>query len=70
MNAAGVRLAGTLDMAVDVFREIMQDKKAPTGVRLRAANYAATHALRVLEMAEVITRLDELEAKVAQGNTK
>ena len=64
------RLTGTLDMAVDVFREVMEDKETPASVRLRAGNYAATHALRLLEVSEVLRRLDELEAKVVANNAQ
>ena len=65
VHEASTRLAGTLDMAVTTMREIMEDLGQPASVRLRAANYAATHALKLLEVSEVLRRLDELELAVA-----
>ena len=61
VHEASRRLAGTLDMAVDTMREVMEDLAQPASVRLRAANYAATHALKLLEVSEVLRRLDALE---------
>jgi len=64
VHEASRRLAGTLDLAVNTFREIMNDMDQPASVRLRAANYAATHALKLLEVSEVLRRLDALEDMV------
>ena len=55
------RLATSLNMAVDVFQATMLDESLSQSLRLRAANYAATHALKLLEMSEVLTRLETLE---------
>ena len=67
VNTSSTRLAGSLDLAVDVMRSIALDEEAPTTLRLRASNNLITHALRVMEMADIVTRLDELEAKVARN---
>ena len=56
------RLSTSLDMAVTVFQDTMQDESINQSLRLRAANYAASHALKLLEMSEVLERLESLEA--------
>ena len=55
------RLAGTLDLSVDTFRRIMADDSANDGLRLRAANYAAQHAVKLLETSEILRRLESIE---------
>jgi len=59
------RLAGTLDLAVDTFRVVMLDDKASQAIRLRAANYAAQHAVKLLETAEILRRLETIEDLLA-----
>lgn len=63
------RLSTSLNMAVTVFQDTMQDENANQSLRLRAANYAATHALKLLEMSEVLTRLEALENALQQVQT-
>lgn len=70
VHIATRRLSSTLDMSVDIMREVMEDTSAPAGVRLRAARYAADCALRLLEVSDILLRLEELEAKVIGGESK
>ena len=70
VNSASVRLAGGMDTAISTMLRIMEDTEAPYGVRLRASNYYLSHALRVIELADIIARLDELEAKVTANNAQ
>lgn len=64
IKGAAVRLKATLNTAIDVFQETMTDKDASTAVRLRAADMVASHALKLLEVAELIPRLEAIEAKL------
>ena len=61
---AARRLAGTLNMSIDVFQEIMGDDQASDTLRLRAANFAAQHALKWLETAEIMRRLEAIEQSI------
>lgn len=64
-NAAR-RLTGTLDMAIDVLREIMSDSTQPAAVRIRAAHYSAQHMLKLLELSDIQRRLSELEERLRE----
>lgn len=63
---AATRLKASLDTAIDVFREVMSDKKATTATRLRAADLVATHALKLLEVADLVERLERLEQRLGE----
>lgn len=58
------RLAGSLDVAVDVLRLVMLDATEPAAVRVRAAKVALDTGLRLMELTEVLERLETLERKV------
>jgi hypothetical protein len=64
IDAASVRLAGGMDKAIGVMITIMDDLDTPAGIRLRAANYYLSHALRYVELNDVIARIDELERRL------
>jgi len=53
-----------METAVQVILEVLEDKKAPAAVRLRAAQLTAELSLRLTEQTDILERLDELEAKV------
>ncbi len=61
---AAVRLKATLDTAVTVMQEVMADEDTNTAVRLRAADISAGHALKLLEAADLIERIEVLEKRV------
>jgi len=65
VSDASRRLTGTLDNAVDVLREVMNDEEAPQSVRIRAARYILDAATKLLELSEVMERLEALEQVVA-----
>ena len=67
IDAASVRLAGGMYHAIGVMITIMDDLEAPLGIRLRAANYYLSHALRYVELNDVIARIDELEQRLNQA---
>lgn len=58
------RLSGQLDAAVGVMADIMLDEQQRASVRLRAANYVAMHALKLIETTDIMQRLDELEQRL------
>lgn len=61
LKGAATRLKASLNTAIDVFQEVMADKKASVPARLRAANMVSNHALRLSEMADLVERLERLE---------
>lgn len=64
LQLAARRLTGKLDAAVELLGDVMDDSEAPAGVRLRAAQLTLDGALRLLETADVMERLDALEARL------
>jgi hypothetical protein len=64
LKDAAVRLKATLDTAVTVMRETMTDGDIHAGVRLRAADMAASHALKLLEVADLVERIEQLERRI------
>ena len=67
LQLAARRLTNRLDSAVDLLGEVMLDEEAPAGVRLRAAQLTLDGALRLLETADIVERLDKLEARLGHG---
>lgn len=65
---AATRLKASLDTAVGVMRAVMDDKTAPTAVQLRAADMVATHALKLLEITDLLHRLEAIEERLANEN--
>lgn len=64
LHGAALRLAGALDQAVSVMSEIMHAPGPDANVRLRAANYMVTHAIRLLELSDFERRLSALEEQL------
>lgn len=64
MGDATRRLTGSLDAAVETMREVMEDAKVAPGVRLRAADYIVSHAIKLVEINDVLLRLQALEESV------
>ena len=64
VDAASVRLAGSMSASVGVMQSIRDDKQAADSIRLRAANYLLGHALRYIEMQDVIERIEAIEARL------
>ena len=52
----------TLDPAVAVLREIMEDRDENGQVRVTAARSVLEYGLKMTETTDILTRLDELEA--------
>jgi len=67
LQLAARRLTNRLDSAVDLLGDVMLDEEAPAGVRLRAAQLTLDGALRLLETADIVERLDKLEARLEHG---
>jgi len=56
------RLVATLDTAIDVLQDAMQNPDKPhQRIRLRAANYALSHAPKFMELSDIIQRIEVLE---------
>lgn len=59
------RLTATLDTAVSVFQGVMDNPgQEGASIKLRAANYAATHALKLIEVSDILERLAALESRL------
>jgi ABC-type glycerol-3-phosphate transport system substrate-binding protein len=54
----------TLDPAVAVLREIMEDRDENGQVRVSAARSVLEYGLKMTEQTDIITRLQELEAEI------
>jgi len=67
VSDATLRLTGTLDLAVATMRDVMEDKDAAHSVRLRAAKIASDSAIRLLEVTEVLERIESLEAVIGDS---
>jgi len=61
---AVARLAALSDAAINVLNETLQSKEATISQRLRASNFALLHLLRLSEMSQVITRIEQLESRL------
>ena len=64
---AALRLTGGLDAMLDVLLEVAQDEDAPRHVRVRAATAWLDRQLKVVELADVLERLDRREEVVARS---
>lgn len=63
---AAVRLKASLDLAIDVFRQMASGEEVKDAVRLRAADMLASHAIKVGEIADLVKRLEILEQRLNQ----
>jgi hypothetical protein len=66
LQEATAGLTAKLESATGTMAEIMEDKQNPASVRVSAADAVLRHSLRFVECADVLRRLDALEA--AQEN--
>lgn len=64
IKAAAVRFAAMLDQAADVMEAAMTKPERLTGVKLRAANSVVLNAPRLTEVADLVERIEKLEAKI------
>jgi len=64
LELAARRLAGRLDMAVDMIASVMEDGEAPAGVRLRAAQQVIDGSLKLLEVTDIQERIAALETRL------
>ena len=60
---AATRMTGNMDAMLDVLLEVANDDMAPRHVRVRAATSWIDRQGRLVELAEVLERLDALEQK-------
>lgn len=58
----------TLDPAIAVLREIMQDGGENGQVRVSAARSVLEYGLKMTEQTDILTRLSELEAEMGGGH--
>jgi len=61
-------LQSRLMETADVIFKIMNDKAAAPQTRLNAANAAFANALKLIEQADILTRLDALETALKEDN--
>ena len=66
LQEATAGLTAKLESATGTMTEIMEDGQNPASVRVSAADAVLRHALRYVEAADILRRLDALEA--AQEN--
>ena len=62
LQEAAQGLTARLESATATMAEIMEDGQNPASVRVSAADAVLRHALRYLEAADILRRLDALEA--------
>ena len=60
-NYAATRLTGALDTSIDYLLEIIEDKEAPPSVRVRAALGIIDRQIQMMELSQVLERLEALE---------
>jgi len=59
------RLIGSLDAALEVIQDVMENpNKKGQGLRLRAANMAMIHGKAFLEIGDFMERLEAIEARI------
>lgn len=64
IRRAAVRLVALLDTAAGILYQGMTNPDRQTGIKLRAANLALTHAPRLIETSEILRRLSDLEERL------
>lgn len=62
LQEAAQGLTARLESATATMSEIMEDGQNPASVRVSAADAVLRHALRYVEAADILRRLDALEA--------
>lgn len=61
------RLTAAMDTAVTTMTAVMSDANAPAAVRLRAAQVTMETAVKLIEVTDILRRLEELETRLT-GN--
>jgi phage terminase small subunit len=64
MQKTAMRITSLLDLALSVMYETMTDPGQKSGIKLRAANYTITHAIKLMELSDVLTRIEAIEARL------
>ncbi len=64
LKNAGVRLTAAIETAVSLLQETMTNEEIHEGVRLRAADMVLTHAVKMLEITDILERLEDLESRL------
>ena len=67
LQEAAQGLTARLESATATMSEIMEDGQNPASVRVSAADAVLRHALRYLEAADILRRLDALEAAAQEA---
>ena len=57
----------SLSPALSTLREIVEDKEADTQARISAARAILSNGIKLIETADILTRLKELEDAIAGG---
>lgn len=63
LAAAAAAMVHRMDKAVDALAAVLDDENAAPGVKVTAANYLLSHGLRYVETANILRRLEALEAQ-------
>ena len=61
IHTAAMRITSLLELALNVFYEAMTNPNDRSSVKLRAANYTVTHAIKLMELNDVLDRLEAIE---------
>lgn len=64
LQTAAIRITSLLDLALQVFYESMTTPGQRQGIKLHAANYPITHALKLIEINDILQRLDAIEERL------
>jgi len=64
MQSAAMKITALLDLALNVLYESMTTPGERQGIKLRAANYTIGHAIKLIEIQEVLDRLERIESSL------
>lgn len=67
LNALSISLVGLASESIKALQEIITDKKSSPGSRLKAAEINLNNLLRIVELVNIDTRVNELEVTIKQG---
>lgn len=62
-------LTARLTLAVDSLSDVIEDDKSPVTAKISASDSILRHGLKYLEAANILRRLDALEAAAQEGET-
>ncbi len=63
---AAARAKQSMAPALSVLREIVEDEEGPAAVRVSAARSLLEYAVKLAELTDVLSRLDELERRLEE----